>query len=126
MHIRRGDYVLYPDHHPTCDLDYYKNSIELIKKQSNNKKKILIFSDDKQWCKNTFLGDEYIISENTNPYIDLYMMTLCDYHIIANSSFSWWGAWLAKSKKTIAPSKWFGRLINKNTSDVYCNGWEII
>jgi hypothetical protein len=52
-------------------------------------------------------------------------MSLCDHHIIANSSFSWWGAWLntKEGKKVIAPSRWFGSAIDKNTDDVYCNNW---
>jgi hypothetical protein len=54
-------------------------------------------------------------------------MTLCDYHIIANSSYSWWGSWLAKSKQTIAPKKWFsGQFSNFNTKDLYKKGWIII
>lgn len=128
MHIRRGDYVLYPDHHPTCNIDYYKNAIKIINDSSETRKKILIFSDDKEWCRNNFIGDEYIISENDNPYIDLYLMTLCDHHIIANSSFSWWGAWLNynANKIVVAPSQWFGSAIVKNTSDVYCKNWKII
>ena len=128
MHIRRGDYVLYPDHHPTCNIDYYKNAIKIINDSSESHKKILIFSDDKEWCRDNFIGEEYIISENDNPYIDLYLMTLCDHHIIANSSFSWWGAWLNPNanKIVVAPSRWFGPAIIKNTSDVYCKNWKII
>lgn len=126
MHVRRGDYVLYPDHHPPCDINYYKNAIEIIKSESQSPKKILIFSDDKEWCRINFTGDEYIISENDNPYIDLYLMSLCDYHIIANSSFSWWGSWLAKSKKTIAPLKWFGPMLRNNTKDIYKKEWIIL
>jgi hypothetical protein len=52
---------------------------------------------------------------------------MCKYHIIANSSYSWWGAWLANSKKVIAPSKWFtGELAHKDTTDIYCPGWILI
>jgi hypothetical protein len=55
-------------------------------------------------------------------------MSLCDYHVIANSSFSWWGAWLGESKKVIAPSQWFGESpdMPKNWSDIYCKDWIII
>jgi len=56
------------------------------------------------------------------------LMTMCDYHIIANSSFSWWGAWLSESKKVIAPSQWFGAAqgMPKNWSDIYCKDWIIL
>jgi hypothetical protein len=53
-------------------------------------------------------------------------MSLCDYHIICNSSFSWWGSWLAKSKKTVAPKNWFGGdCINHNTEDLYLKNWIV-
>jgi hypothetical protein len=60
-----------------------------------------------------------------DKFIDLCMITKCEYHIIANSSFSWWGAWLAKSKKVIAPKTWFGGApgMPKDWSDVYCENW---
>ena len=54
-------------------------------------------------------------------------MSICKYHIIANSSFSWWGAWLANSEHTIAPKVWFGpSLADHDTSDLYCPGWEVL
>ena len=126
IHVRRGDYTLYPDHHPTCDLTYYTKCLEEIKKISGENKKIIIFSDDKQWClanMKNYIGEDFFITNSEDPYVELYMMTKCDYHIIANSSFSWWGSWLSDSKLTIAPSRWFGPLIPKNTEDVYCENW---
>jgi hypothetical protein len=69
------------------------------------------------------IGDNFTIPETENPYVELYMMTKCNYHIIANSSFSWWGSWLSNSKLTIAPSQWFGSAMGKNTDDVYCKNW---
>ena len=126
IHIRRGDYTLYPDHHPTCDPAYYTKCLEEIKKMSVKDKKVIIFSDDKQWCLDNmknYIGEDFSITNSEDPYVELYMMTKCDYHVIANSSFSWWGSWLSNSKLTIAPSRWFGPLIPKNTEDVYCKNW---
>lgn len=127
IHVRRGDYVMYPDSHPVCSKEYYNSSIENIKSCVVNPK-FLVFSDDPEWCNHEFKGEEYIISDLGNPYSELCTMSICDHHIIANSSFSWWGAWLNKreDKTVIAPSRWFGPAINKDTSDVYCTGWIII
>jgi hypothetical protein len=126
LHVRRGDYTLYPDHHPTCDPEYYKKALDEIKKISGDDIKIIIFSDDKEWCLNNMgniIGDDFVISPIDNPYSELYMMTKCNYHIIANSSFSWWGSWLSNSKLTVAPSKWFGSAMDKNTQDIYLKEW---
>jgi hypothetical protein len=126
IHVRRGDYTLYPDHHPTCNTGYYSAGIEKIKNISGENVNIIIFSDDKKWCYQNmpnYIGDNFTIPETENPYVELYMMTKCNYHIIANSSFSWWGSWLSNSKLTIAPSRWFGSAMGKNTDDVYCKNW---
>jgi len=129
IHVRRGDYTLYPDHHPTCDSDYYKNAILEIKKVSGEDIKIIVFSDDKEWCIQNlgdYIGKDFIIPSTINPYIELYMMTRCNYHIIANSSFSWWGSWLSDSKLTVSPYKWFGPLMDKNTQEIYCKNWIVL
>lgn len=124
IHVRRGDYLMYPDHHPVCSSEYYKKSILKIKEEFE-KVKFLIFSDDLEWCRRQFREEEYKVVDLGNPYTEISLMSLCDHHIIANSSFSWWGAWLNQSpeKKVIAPKNWFGTAINKNTKDVYCDGW---
>ena len=123
IHVRRGDYVMSPDHHPVCSMEYYQNSISRIKQLGDTK--FIVFSDDTEWCRSIFSGDSYIISDLNNPYIEMCAMSMCDDNIIANSSFSWWAAWLNtnKDKTIIAPSRWFGPLLNKNTSDIYCKNW---
>jgi hypothetical protein len=124
LHIRRGDYVINPNH-PVQKLEYYKKAL----KQLPSDIPVLIFSDDFKWCasQQEFDDDRFMISENSSVDSDLCMMSMCDYHIIANSSFSWWGAWLANSRKTIAPKNWFsGNCINYNTEDLYCSDWIIL
>ena len=126
IHVRRGDYTLYPDHHPTCNPEYYSLGIQEIRKVSEKDLKVIIFSDDKQWCLDNmknYIGENFSITNTEDPYVELYMMTKCNYHIIANSSFSWWGSWLSNSKLTVAPSKWFGSAMDKNTQDIYLKEW---
>ena len=86
---------------------------------------MIVFSDDPEWCKeqSIFQSDDVLISEGNSTGIDLYLMTKCSYHIIANSSFSWWGAFLANSRQVIAPNNWFGPSQDVDTSDKYLNNW---
>ena len=124
LHIRRGDYVVNLNH-PVQTLNYYENALEYF----DDTLPVLVFSDDAEWCKQQefFDSDRFMISEGNATDADLCLMSLCKYHIIANSSYSWWGSWLAKSEKTIAPQKWFGGdCINYNTQHLYCSGWEIL
>lgn len=121
LHIRRGDYVT-NNNHPIQDLEYYETALSEFDNHS-----VIVFSDDSEWCKkqNIFSSDRFLISENNTTDFDLCLMSLCDYHIIANSSFSWWGAWLANSKKIIAPKKWFGgECVNKNVKDMSFGNWS--
>jgi hypothetical protein len=107
LHVRRGDYLNFSDHHPTQNMEYYKSAISVV----GSDKTFFIFSDDISWCKENFnFLDNVIYCEDNEDYEDLYLMSLCNDNIIANSSFSWWGAWLNnnKNKKVVAPKKWFG------------------
>lgn len=124
LHVRRGDYINNAEH-PIPSLDYYNQALSQIKSELP----VMVFSDDIEWCKGQkiFTEDRFIFSENNNSAVDLCLQSLCKYHIIANSSFSWWGAWLAKSKKVIAPKKWFGGYCNKNsTKDLFPDDWKIL
>lgn len=124
LHIRRGDYVTNPNH-PVQSLDYYQEALSRI----DSNIPVIIFSDDPKWCseQELFSSDRFCISENNTAEFDLCLMSMCSYHIIANSSYSWWGAWLANGKKVIAPSNWFGGgCANKNPKDMYCDGWIVI
>ena len=124
LHARRTDYVNLQNYHPPCSLEYYQEAISKFKDSL-----FLIFSDDIEWCKSNFIGDNFLFLENNSPGEDLCLMSLCNDNIIANSSFSWWGSWLNnnKEKKIIAPKKWFGKMYDThNTDDLYCENWDII
>lgn len=128
VHIRRGDYLGQQNLHPVQTIEYYNNAIQKIYDNDlNNIKDVnfLVFSDDINWCKNNIKLPNIHYIENNLDIIDLYLMSKCDNNIIANSSFSWWGAWLNrnKNKKVIAPKKWFGQSLNHNTSDLIPDEW---
>ena len=124
IHIRRGDYVSNEktnNIHGTCSLKYYKNAINLILEKYNNTH-FFIFSDDISWVKkNLKIKNANYIDHKVIPHEDMYLMSLCKHNIIANSSFSWWGAWLNqyKNKTVIAPRKWF---VSKE-NEVICTNW---
>jgi hypothetical protein len=124
LHIRRTDYITNPNH-TALGLDYYEEALKQF-----GDSEVLVFSDDPEWCnqQELFSKDRFLIAEGNTNYIDLCLMTLCSGHIIANSSFSWWGAWLSNSKKVVAPSGWFRGSDNEHldTKDIYCEGWNIV
>jgi disulfide oxidoreductase YuzD len=125
LHVRRTDYITNPNH-TVLSLDYYEKSLNYF----NDDCEIIIFSDDPKWCmeQKLFESDRFLISETNNNHLDLCLMTLCSGHIIANSSFSWWGAWLANSKQVIAPSGWFKGSNNEHldTKDLIPQNWIVI
>lgn len=131
IHIRRTDYVTNPKAVQllgTLDLDYYKKAIKYIGSKVNNLS-FFVFSDDIDWCKkNLKLGSANVeyINHNTglNSYVDMHLMSLCQHNIIANSSFSWWGAWLNqnKGKIVVAPQKWY-RDPNTNKNNPAADSW---
>jgi hypothetical protein len=105
IHVRHGDYMKLKHIHGIQSVKYYQESMEVI----GDADYYLVFSDDIKWCKDNFNGNKFIFIENEKDYIDLYIMSMCRNNIIANSSFSWWGAWMNNNsnKKVVCPSNWF-------------------
>tara|TARA_B100001057_G_C22521511_1_gene822058 strand:- start:8 stop:808 length:801 start_codon:yes stop_codon:yes gene_type:complete len=121
VHIRRTDYTINPNH-PVQPMSYYEKALELFDKNV----RIFVFSDDPIWCKEQelFADDNIMLSEGNDADVDLCLMSKCDYHIIANSSFSWWGAWLGDSEKVVAPSNWFAdSCAGKSVKDMEFSDW---
>lgn len=129
LHVRRGDYVLDAKTsamHEVCDLGYYRRAEERVV-QTLKHPHFFIFSDDPEWAEeNLKLGGAVVyVSHNVDEaHEDLRLMSLCRHHIIANSSFSWWGAWLAPLpyKLVIAPKRWFRDPVI-DTSDLIPSSW---
>ena len=131
LHIRRGDYVSNPvtnQVHGTCDVDYYRKCVEQLTWTVKNPH-LFIFSDEPQWAvENLKLPYPTTVIDHNGPeknYEDMRLMSQCSHHIIANSSFSWWAAWLnpRKEKKVFAPQQWF-RSNEKNTKDLIPKEWS--
>jgi len=123
LHVRRTDYLTNSANHYNLELDYYKKALEQFPDRQ-----VIVFSDDPAWCHDEpmFNDDRFMISESEDNAVDLCLMTFCSDYIIANSSFSWWGAWLSRndSPKVIAPTKWFGpNNEHKNTKDLLPETW---
>jgi hypothetical protein len=109
VHVRRGDYLLEGSHSPVSP-EYYQKALGLIRSKVVNPT-FFVFSDDIGWCRNNLgLVNACFVEHNTgnNNYRDMQLMSKCKHNIIANSSFSWWGAWLNNSpdKIVIAPNIW--------------------
>lgn len=124
IHVRRGDFLKYPNNHPVQNMNYFMKAIKQMPKDSI----FLIFSDDIEWCKQNFpdLPEKFRFIEGNKDYEDMYIMSHCKNNIICNSTFSWWGAWLNKNpnKIVVAPTNWFGpAYAGHNTKDLYCDGW---
>jgi hypothetical protein len=122
IHIRRGDYLKLQTKHPVLPLAYYKEAISQFPNH-----KFLVFSDDVQWCKKIFHGRQFQFSEKRTPKEDMALMAMCEHNIIANSSFSWWGAWLNQNpdKKVVVPETWFGPgNAHLNTKDLIPETWQ--
>ena len=147
LHVRRGDpnltdprgfkwsYTQCGSMHPVQPVEYYEKALAEFPEDQP----VIVFSDSIDWVKEQefFSGDRFLLSEPTDkyadgsftPYADLCLMSLCSHAIIANSSMSWWGAWLQTNpnKKVIAPKMWFGPdYADKDTKDLYCPDWIVL
>jgi hypothetical protein len=132
VHIRRGDYINNADFnlvHGTCPSEYYQNAISLINDKVHNPT-FFFFSDDLHWVKqNITINQPHVyvdINDEDSSFEDLRLMSNCKHHIISNSSFSWWGAWLNQNpdKIVIAPRNWFANNeLNGQSIDIVPEGW---
>ena len=122
LHIRRGDYTKLSEHHHNLDIKYYLNAIDYF--QGHN---FMIFSDDIEWCKEHFnFSPDSIFVEGEEDFVDLHIMSKCKHNVIANSTFSWWAAYLNTNpdKTVIYPDKWFGPKNSQfSTRDLFPNDW---
>lgn len=133
LHIRRGDYATNPktnSYHGLCSLDYYNKAVEYIAEKVKDPH-FYIFSDDTKWAEEN-LTINHVVTVISGIYTktgfdDLRVMSMCKNHIIANSSFSWWGAWLSKhhDKIVVAPNRWFNGPGLK-TTDLIPGSWKCI
>lgn len=130
LHVRRGDYLALGAH-GVCSEAYYNASLKKVVDQSGRIPTVFVFSDDPQWAHDNLpLPCPKVVVDFNGPetdYEDLRLMALCDHNIIANSSFSWWGAWLndAPGKIVTAPSQWFAKK-NMANPDILPTGWLTI
>jgi hypothetical protein len=112
IHVHKRDYLEFSNLHPMQPMSYYRAGIDAVGKVDA----YLVFSDDVEWCKNNFSGENYVFIKNDRDYLDLAITSMCTHHITCNSSFSWWGAWLnnGENKIVVGPKKWFGDHSMKN------------
>lgn len=126
IHIRRGDYLNYPNHHPQQSLEYFKKAIN----EFGVDRTYIIFSDDLEGVKDMFdFLPNKIFYTSSKDWLDLYTMSLCEHNIICNSTFSWWAAYLNENpnKVVFAPKKWFGpAYTHYETSTLIPKEWVIL
>lgn len=146
LHVRRGDpnlvdargfkwsYTQCSEQHPTQPIEYYEEALKLFPEDCD----VVVLSDSPEWVmeQELFKPDRFQVSipeekypdGSYTPYVDLCLMSLCSGGIIANSSLSWWGAWLQNNRgKIVAPKMWFGpAYADKDTKDLYLESWTII
>jgi hypothetical protein len=120
IHIRRGDYLLNPETFAFLDMPYYQEAMNYFTRPNSI---FMVFSNDMVSAKELLgVRDNIIYMENNSHHVDLYLMSMCDHHIIANSTFSYWGAYFNRNVRTvvIAPRKW---LIDRDCSDITPPSW---
>ncbi len=127
LHVRRGDYINHSELGGICDLAYYQKAIAYIREKVANPH-FFVFSNDLDWCKDNLPLNSNVtyVDFNTGEYSfrDMQLMSLCKHNIVANSSFSWWGAWLNVNpdKIVITPSRWFNNT-KYDTTDIIPHSW---
>ena len=133
IHIRRGDYLKSPiiqDVHGIVPIEYYQKAIDILLKKHDNLN-LFLFSDDMNYVKDIFNNYSNLFfvegNDNKDSWQDMALMSACKHHIIANSSFSWWGAWLSNQEGvTFAPRHFFNPKVDYYINDYIPENWIII
>jgi hypothetical protein len=130
VHVRRKDYLKLSHYHNNLDGSYYEKACKVVTDSIKQPVRFLVFSDDTEWCRTTFTGDDVTIVDIGDDAAEMCLMSMCQVHIISNSSYSWWGAWLSGglhgNAPVVAPKQWFGPQGPKNWETVYRKGWAIV
>jgi len=132
IHVRLGDYLTIPTIFTNLQTThYYERALSFFRLVLPGGFLPLIFSDDIGWCETSGLFTELEAAhfvEGLDKFSDLRLLSLCDHHVVANSSFSWWGAWLAshESQVVLAPKQWFGPAGFPDWGTIYPAGWTIL
>ena len=127
IHVRRGDYIKFPDVHTILDISYYRKALEYLRKRTNIHN-IVVFSDDIPWCREYFKEKNTTFIEREEDHEEMYLMSLCTHNIISNSTFSWWGAFLNinEDKIVVAPKRWFAPDCTHEWEKIYTKDMIII
>jgi hypothetical protein len=132
VHVRRGDYVRFPDHHPVQKSVYYLGAMDFIYRKTGIRN-FMIFSDDIAWCKDNFAFPrfEFGFREGYDEISDLIAMGSCAHTVMSNSSYSFWGQYINPNpdKIVVAPKKerWFGKdLSHHDVKDLYSDKWILM
>lgn len=135
LHVRRGDYLQAPHAalHDALDRGYYDRAVNLVQRLAGERVEFFLFSDEPDFIAEAFAdlpGAHVVRSDTSTSWEDMFLMARCRHNIIANSSYSWWGAWLnaAQDKCVIAPARWFtaGKLATCNVLDLYPDDWILL
>lgn len=130
VHVRRGDFITQPVF-AVCTAGYYLQAIERLRARVPGAR-FLVFSDDLAWCREHLRGPDVVVPDqpaaDANPLHALHLMSLASHHVIANSSYSWWAAWLGRKDGQIVlcPPRWFARDIHAPIDEKLCDGWEVV
>lgn len=123
LHVRRTDHLIKPTYHAVLPISYYEEALSHF----DDDLPIFVFSDDPQWCLEQpfFNSDRFLVSESGDNVTDMCLMSMCTGNIMANSTFSWWGAWLAGHDNVVGPTMWFGP-DGADPKDIFVDRWKYL
>ena len=130
IHVRRTDYLTHPVFQ-VCGSQYYQSAVERMRMRIPGAR-FFVFSDDPDWCRSQFTDEDHEIVDSgrhsKNPLHDLHLMSRASHHIIANSTYSWWAAWLAEKpgQQVMMPDRWYARDIHAPIGEKLLPHWDIL